>query len=145
MFECDLAYRLSVAVLCMLYKIRCNPMHPLSGALHVLVRVTHSAVIAHRYTYEPPYCRTSEYSRSFIPLSVSLWNDLSDLIFDGWDWWVSRAGPMPFYWPICSLPFCLFHFSLSVLSFYGVLWGYRVLIALCQSCITILFLIIISI
>ena len=28
MFVCDLAHRRSVAVLCMLYKIRCNPMHP---------------------------------------------------------------------------------------------------------------------
>ena len=28
-FECDLAHRRSVAVLCMLYKIRCNSMHPL--------------------------------------------------------------------------------------------------------------------
>ena len=55
-----------------------------------------------------------------------------------WDWRVSRAGPMPFYWPICSLPFCLLLFSLSLLSFYGlVLWGWglrtdRVLIALSQ-------------
>ena len=32
-FECDIAHRRSVAVLCMLYKIRCNPMHPLNGAL----------------------------------------------------------------------------------------------------------------
>ena len=32
-FECDLVHRRSVAVLCMLYKIRCNPMHPLCGAL----------------------------------------------------------------------------------------------------------------
>ena len=30
--ECDLAHHRSVAVLCMLYKIRCNPMHPLYGA-----------------------------------------------------------------------------------------------------------------
>ena len=28
-FECDIAHRRSVAVLCMLYKIRCNPVHPL--------------------------------------------------------------------------------------------------------------------
>ena len=45
-FECDLAYRRSVAVLCMLYKIRCNPMHPLYGALpgpYVLVRITSGA------------------------------------------------------------------------------------------------------
>ena len=34
-FECDLARRLSVAVLCMLYKIRCNAMHPIYGALPV--------------------------------------------------------------------------------------------------------------
>ena len=42
-FECDLAHRRSVAVLCMLYKIRCNQLHPLYGALpvpHVTVRVT---------------------------------------------------------------------------------------------------------
>ena len=34
-FECDLAHRRSVAVLCMLYKNRCNSMHPLCGALPV--------------------------------------------------------------------------------------------------------------
>ena len=32
-----------------------------------------------------------------------------------WDWWVSRAGPMPFCWPSCSLLFCLQLFSLSLL------------------------------
>ena len=32
-FECDIAHRRSVAVLCMRYKIRCNLMHPLNGAL----------------------------------------------------------------------------------------------------------------
>ena len=47
---CDLAHRRSVAVLCMLYKIRCNSMHPLYGALpvtYVPVRVTRGALIAH--------------------------------------------------------------------------------------------------
>ena len=86
MFECDLAHRRSVAVLCMLLKIRCNPMHPLYGALPVPyapVRVTRGAVIAHRYTYAPPRCITSQDRRTFIPLSVSLWNDLSDPVFDG--------------------------------------------------------------
>ena len=86
LFECDLAHRRSVAVLCMMYKIRCNRMHPLYGALpvpYVPVRVTHGAVIAHRYTYETPRCRTSQYSRTFIPFSVSQWNDLSDPVLDG--------------------------------------------------------------
>ena len=32
-FECDISHRRSVAVLCMLYKIRCNPVHPLNDAL----------------------------------------------------------------------------------------------------------------
>ena len=61
-FECELAHRRSVAVFCMLYKIRCNPMHSLCGALpvpYVPLQVTHSAVITHRFTYVPPRCRTS--------------------------------------------------------------------------------------
>ena len=32
-FECDIAHRRSVAVLCMLYKNRCNQIHPLNDAL----------------------------------------------------------------------------------------------------------------
>ena len=62
-----------------------------------------------------------------------------------WDQRVSRARSMPFYWPSCSLTFCLLLFSLSLLSFYGlVLWGWglrtdRVLIALSQPCIANLF------
>ena len=53
-FECDISHRRSVAVLCMLYKIRCNPVHPLNGALsgpYVPARVTRGALVAHRYTY----------------------------------------------------------------------------------------------
>ena len=70
----------------MMYKFTCNPMHPLYGALplpYVPVLVTGSAAIAHRYTYAPPRCRTSQYRLIFIPFSVSLWNDLSDPVFDG--------------------------------------------------------------
>ena len=149
MFECDLAHRRSVAVLCMLYKIKCNPMHPLYGALpfpYVPVRVRRGAVIAHRYTYAPSCCRTSLYRRNFIPLSVSLWNDLvvtpCSMV---WDWRVSRAGPMRFHWPSCSLTYCLLLFSPSLLSFDGlVLWGCglrtdRVLIAISHPCIANLF------
>ena len=84
--ECNLAHRRSVAELCKLFKIRSNPMHPLSGALplpYVPARVTPSAMVAHRHSFAPPRCRTSQYHRSFVPLSVSLWNDLSDSVFDG--------------------------------------------------------------
>ena len=84
--NCDLSHRRSVAVLCMLYKIRCNPTHPLCGALPVPyapVRVTRGALITHRLSFAPPHCRTSQYRMTFILLSVSLWNDLVDPIFDG--------------------------------------------------------------
>ena len=39
-----------------------TPMHPVNGALsapYVPVRVTLGALVAHRYTYAPPHCRTS--------------------------------------------------------------------------------------
>ena len=61
-------------------------MHPLYGALpepYVTVRVTRGSVISHRYTYAPPRCRTSQYRMTFISLSVSLWNNLVDSVFDG--------------------------------------------------------------
>ena len=75
----------------------------------------------------------------FYILSVSLWNDLGDPVTKTgcgsptkmgcasptvWDFQVSRAGPIPFYWNSCSLNFFLLLFSTSILSFYGlVLWG----------------------
>ena len=70
----------------MLFKIRSNPMHPQSGALPlpcVPARVTRGALVAHRHSFAPPRCRTSQYRRSFVSLSVCLWDDLSDPVFDG--------------------------------------------------------------
>ena len=61
-------------------------MHTRNDALpgpYVPVLVTRGALVAHRYTYAPPRCRTSQYRRTFVPLSVSLWNDLTDPVFDG--------------------------------------------------------------
>ena len=72
--------------LCMLYKIRCKAMHPLNVALpgpYVPERVTHGALVAHRYTYAPPRCKTLQYSRTFIHFSVPLWNYLANPVFDG--------------------------------------------------------------
>ena len=77
-----IAHHRYVAVLCMLYKIMCNPMHLLNDDLpgpYVPVRVTRGALVAHRYTYALPRCRTSQYRRIFSPFSVilerSCWND----------------------------------------------------------------------
>ena len=85
MFECDIAHCRSVAIICMLYKIRCNLMHPLCAlpGAYVPVGVTCCALVVYQYTDAPSRCRTSQYGRTFIPLSVSLWNDLPNPIFDG--------------------------------------------------------------
>ena len=61
--DCNLAHRRSVAELCLLFKIKSNPMLPLSGALplpYVPARVTRCALVAHRHSFAPPRCRTSQ-------------------------------------------------------------------------------------
>ena len=74
-FECDIAHRRSVAVLCMLYKIMCNPMHPLNDALpgsYVPVLVTRGALVARRYTYAPPGEEPRSTAGLLFPPSVPL-------------------------------------------------------------------------
>ena len=106
--NCDISHCRSVAVFCMLYKIRCDPKHPLCRALpvpDVAVRVTRGALFAHRYTFAPPCCRTSHYGRLLFSsqyLSGMIWLTPYLMV---WDWLVSRAGPMPFCWPSCSVLF----------------------------------------
>ena len=87
MIECDISHRRSVAVLCTLHKIRYNPVHPLNGALpgpYVPARVTRGAMVA-RFCSEAVHKCTDVQpeSRTFIPFSVSLWNDLANPVFDG--------------------------------------------------------------
>ena len=55
--------------------------------------------VAHPYTYAPPRCRPLQYRMTFIPSTVSLWNDLADPYSIVYDWRVSRAGPIHFYYP----------------------------------------------
>ena len=55
--ECNLAHRRSVAELCMLFKMKSNPMHPLSDALslsYMPARVTRGALVAHRHSFARP-------------------------------------------------------------------------------------------
>ena len=101
-------------------KIRCYLIHPLYVSLPVsnvpvLLTPTYWWVLfgTHQYIYVPPCWRTWQYHTTFIWVSVSLWNDLGDTVFDG-----VRLECF-FYWP--KLLFLLF--SLSLLSIYGlVLW-----------------------
>ena len=76
-FERDTAHRRYVIVLCMVYKIMCNPMYPLNGALPEPcgpVRVTHGALVAHRYTYASPAAEPRSTSGTILltPYSVVL-------------------------------------------------------------------------
>ena len=120
-FECENAHRRSVAILCMLYKSRCNPMHPLNGALpgsYVPVRVTRGALVAHRYTIMSHLA--AEPRMTFVPLSVSLRNDLADPVFDGVGLSGFKSRANVFFWPKLLYPYysllLLFPFSSSCLK-----------------------------
>ena len=112
--------------------------------IFVPVRVTRCALAAHWYTYAPTRCRTSLYCRTFFSLSVSqalersCWTRPYSMV---WDWRVSRAGPMLFYWLKLLYPYySILLFFLSLLSVFRlVLWGWglrtdRVYITLSQPC-----------
>ena len=77
-------------------------MHPLNDALpgsYVPVRVTRGALVAHRYTYIcSTSLQTSQFSMTFVLLSVSLWNDLADPVFDGVGLAGFKSRPNAFSW-----------------------------------------------
>ena len=114
--------------------------------LDLPVRVTHGALVVHRYNYATPRCRTSQYHLAFILFPSCQYLFLTILVtFDGVVPPGLRAGKMIFYRLSCSLPILSPTVSLSRLSFYTV-WYYmgwdlrtdRVLlvISLSQPCIT---------
>ena len=119
-FECDISHRRSFAVLCMLFKIRCNPVHPLNGALpgpYLPARVTRGALVAHRYTYAPlaaePCSTAGLLLSSRCPSGTILLTTYSMV----WGWRVSRAGPMLLYWPKQLYPYYSLLLSLPFSSF----------------------------
>ena len=78
--ECDIAHCRSVAVLCILHNIMCNPIHALYDALpvpRVPARVVRNPLAAHRYTYV--------HASSLQNLSAppDIYNDNADPVFDG--------------------------------------------------------------
>ena len=99
-FECDIAHRRSVAILRMLYKIRCNSVHPLNGALpgpYVPVRVTSGALVAHRFSYALPPVEPSSTALPLFPFQCPSGTILLTLYSMVWDWLVSGAGPILSY------------------------------------------------
>ena len=74
---------ISCSILCMLYKIRCNLMHILYCALYLSRMCLFGYKWRCNRTRGAPRWRTLLYRMIFILLSVSLWNDVGDPVFDG--------------------------------------------------------------
>ena len=98
--QCDIAHSRSVAVLCMLYKIRCNPMQPLNNALYLdrmcqcglhAVPWLHIGVLVHRIAAEPGSTAGLLF-HSKCPFGTIVLTPYSMVCY----WRVSRAWPMPF-------------------------------------------------
>ena len=89
MFECDISHCRSVAVLCMMYYIRCNHMYPLYGAIPVpYVQCGLQAVLwSHIGTVMPLLTRSTPEPRStpglLFPSQCLQWRDPADPAFDG--------------------------------------------------------------
>ena len=106
-----------------------------------------AATVTHRNNYTPSRSRNSQYSKTFIPLSVTLWNDLADPVFDG----VGLAGFKSkdndfLLLAKAARPFFIFYRFLFLFCLYMglVLWAWglhtdRVSIALSQPCIEEIF------
>ena len=110
-FECNIFNRRSVAVLCMLYKIRCTLLMVLylevmcQCGLHAVLW-SHIGTLMHRLTAEP--CSTAGLLfPSRCPSGTILLTPYSMV----WDWRFSRAGPMLLHWPKLLYPYySLLHF-----------------------------------
>ena len=84
--RCDLGHRRDVAALCMLFKIINRPGHSLYDSLpgrFVPIRNTRHAANLHSNSLNPVRCRTGQFSRSFVPCTVVLWNSLDEDVFAG--------------------------------------------------------------
>ena len=110
-FECDISHRRSVAVLCMLYKIRCTRCtlfmvlyldRMSQRGLHAVLW-SHIGTLMHRLAADP--CGTAGLLfPSLCPSGTILLTPYRMV----WAWRVSRAGPMLLYWPKLLYP----HYSL---------------------------------
>ena len=128
-FECGIAHRRFVAVLCMFNKIRCNPTHPLNGALlgrymyqYGLQTLlwSHIGILMRSLAAEP-----HSISRLLFPSQwPSSWNNLAVSVFDGVGGFQEQSQCF-FIGLSCSNPTIVFYyFSLSLFSVYRlVLWG----------------------
>ena len=86
--RCDLRHRRRVAALSLFYRFRGSAVHSVGKLFPQLFTAglpTHHNIAMQSFSLECPRCRISQYSRTFIPPCVSLWNILneSDITGDG--------------------------------------------------------------
>ena len=141
-FECDLTHRRSVAVLCMLCKIRCNSMHSRCEL--------HATLWSHIGTLMLlPAAEHRSTAGLLIPCHYLCGTILVTPYSMVYDWQVSRAGPMantfllakllaPFLSPAVS-PFSSFILWVVIVGLESSVRTDRVLIALSQPWIANLF------
>ena len=145
-FECEIAYCRSVAVLFMLYKIRCKPTAPSAWCSNWTVRAcagyTRCSGCTSIFLYDSTLQNlTVSTTGPLFPSQCPFGTILLTLYYMVWDWLVFEAGSILFYLPKLLYPYV----SLSLLSVYRlVLWGWglwtdRVLISLSQPCTADLF------
>ena len=95
--DCNLAHRRSVAELCMLFKIKSNPMHPLSGALplpYVPARVTCVLWLLIGTRLRLLVLGLLSFAEPLCPSRCLFRTILVTLCLMVWDWRVSKAEPM---------------------------------------------------
>ena len=107
-FDCDISYRQSVTVLCLLYTIRCNPMHLLYSFLlgpYVPLRVTRGVLVTHRVliqffaaeprsTSEPLF--SSQCPCGTIFLHCIRWYGIGEFQVQGHCFFIGLSCPVPF-------------------------------------------------
>ena len=95
----NLWHRRAVSSLCILYKIFHNVNHPLHHELPALYaprRVTRGALNANSLAFTPIRCNTNQYSRSFIPNTIDLWNELPSSVVESVDLQSFKLGANAF-------------------------------------------------
>ena len=124
-FDCDTAHLRSVAVLCMLNQIRCDPMHPLNDALHGphgqcglhAVPWSHIGILMRPLAAVP---RST--ARLLFPSQCPSGRILLTPYSMVRDWRVSSAGPMLFQWPKLLYPYYTLPTNFPFLFFLFISW-----------------------
>ena len=95
----NLWHRRAISSLCILFKIFNDADHPLHNELPNLYapqRVTRDALNANSRAFTPMRFNTTQYSRSFIPNTTKLWNELPSVVVESLELQKFKVGANAF-------------------------------------------------